>query len=193
MRNIAAVFAIFAMLALGSAAAPASLATPSDANATDENVTLQQGETVTLEIDPSLPSGARVIARGPAPPPDELDQFSMRANLSGATSAWTGNNYGSFPAPNGARVPAPTPNIVTVTFIQIPNSDHVMLFLRNGYAQLLNYRAYIYRPGSAEPTDVCQVAPGHRGYEHWPYTIDRIVLSGFSLSDWSEGQRLECR
>jgi hypothetical protein len=67
-----------------------------------------------------------------------------------------------------------------------------LLLIENGYDRGLRYRATIYRRGRSEPTDVCVVIPERRGYEHWPYPIDRIELSGLTLFPLREGDPLTC-
>jgi hypothetical protein len=40
---------------------------------------------------------------------------------------------------------------------------------------------------------VCIVLPGKRGYEHWPYPIEKIELSEFTVEPWKEGDPVTCR
>ena len=48
------------------------------------------------------------------------------------------------------------------------------------------------RGGEDEPTDVCAVLPMLRGYEHWPYPIDRIELTKLTLIPYRQGDNPTC-
>jgi hypothetical protein len=67
-----------------------------------------------------------------------------------------------------------------------------LLVLENGYGQALRYRANMVRGRRSEPTDVCTVLPRLRGYEHWPYRIDRLDLTGFELVPYRDGTPPVC-
>jgi hypothetical protein len=71
-------------------------------------------------------------------------------------------------------------------------SPGTLLVLENGYDRALRYRANMVRGHSSQPTDVCTVLPRLRGYEHWPYRIDRLDLTGFALVPYRQGSRPVC-
>jgi hypothetical protein len=80
---------------------------------------------------------------------------------------------------------------LTLRFIVL-DGKATMLALENGYDEGLVYRATIEVKGRSQPTDVCLVLPGKRGYEHWPYAITKITLHHFSRVHWSDGDPLPC-
>lgn len=88
--------------------------------------------------------------------------------------------------------PAITPGRIEIVFVVIGEKDSVLAIV-NGYARGMTYRATITTRGRAQPTDVCLVLPGRRGYEHWPYAIEKIELTEFTLVDWAPGDSLPCR
>ena len=61
-----------------------------------------------------------------------------------------------------------------------------------GNAGAWRSRASVTRGRRTERTDVCTVLPGLRGYEHWPYSIDRIDLSDFALVPYRAGSAPVC-
>lgn len=94
-----------------------------------------------------------------------------------------------------AGTPEPDPvksGELQISFRQIGNSDQRLLIIANGYDQALSYRAHILVKGSDRYTDVCTILPGKHGFEHWPYAIDRIVLSDIKLIEWQEDRAPVC-
>jgi hypothetical protein len=67
-----------------------------------------------------------------------------------------------------------------------------LLMIENGYDLRFTYRARIVTNEGAEPTDVCQVVPGKRGYEHWPMVVKRIELSAMHLEAGDDTTGLRC-
>lgn len=111
--------------------------------------------------------------------------------------------YQSIPQTEGVLPPVvlnsedhPMPDIVPdkieIVFVVIGDKDSVLAIL-NGYDRALVYRAKIAVRGKAGPTDVCLVMPGRRGYEHWPYAIERIELTALTLVDWSPEDGIPCK
>lgn len=90
----------------------------------------------------------------------------------------------------------PMPGIIAgkieIAFVVIGDKDSVLVIL-NGYERALVYRARITVRGKTGPTDVCLVMPGKRGYEHWPYAIERIELTALTLVDWSPEDGITCK
>ena len=98
------------------------------------------------------------------------------------------------PLPSGAAMPeAPPvePGVVHLRFLSIAGR-HALLVVENGYDQALVYRARLTEQGETRHTDVCVVVPRLRSYEHWPHTIDRLLLSDFRLVPWDDGQQVTC-
>jgi hypothetical protein len=91
-----------------------------------------------------------------------------------------------------ATMPDVAPGRIEIVFVVIGEKDSVLVML-NGYDQGLTYRATITARGRTAPTDVCLVIPGRRGYEHWPYAIEKIELTAFSLADWSPEDGVPCK
>lgn len=89
-------------------------------------------------------------------------------------------------------MPAIAPGRIEIVFVVIGDKDSVLLIL-NGYDQGLTYRATITARGRSAPTDVCLVMPGKRGYEHWPYAIDKVELTALTLVDWSPEDGVPCK
>lgn len=85
--------------------------------------------------------------------------------------------------------------VVRISFFRMTGRNglpETLLVLENGYERALRYRARMVRGERAQPTDVCTVLPGLRGYEHWPYSIDRIDLSEFALVPYRDGTPPVC-
>jgi hypothetical protein len=83
------------------------------------------------------------------------------------------------------------PSEIKFSFVTV-EGKHSVLIIENGYSQAVTYRARIRKSGQEAPTDVCLVLPFKRGYEHWPYAIDKLTLSDVSLRRWSEGDAITC-
>jgi hypothetical protein len=88
----------------------------------------------------------------------------------------------------GLPAPEPiAPGSLAIKFVAISGGKASLLVLENGYDKAVAYRARITVKGKATPTDVCTVLPGKRGFESWPYPIERIQLTGFALEPWDGG------
>lgn len=100
------------------------------------------------------------------------------------------------PITHDSRAPAapePEPGKLRFRFFRLPGSAHSLLVVQNGYSQALLYRARISSRGKTSPTDVCLVIPGKSGFEHWPYAIETIEVSGFELVDWKPEDGIPCK
>ncbi|HYD87656.1 MAG TPA: hypothetical protein VEA80_09290 [Vitreimonas sp.] len=154
------------------------------------SVTIERGEAATLHFDEG--GGAMLIERGVAPPLTPFEE-SVAHDLSGGAFDYA---IGPVSAPmTGDKRPTPspiTPHAVRLKFVPAPDEEHTLLLVENGYEQAFRYRALIYIEGEGEATDVCLVMPALRGFEHWPYRIDRIELSALRLQPWREGDAVPC-
>ncbi len=88
--------------------------------------------------------------------------------------------------------PTPKPRQIHIRFLTWLATKHTMLILENGYDRGLTYRVQITRDGKTTPTDVCLVLPNKRGYEDWPYTIEKIEISAFGLQPRQDGDPVPC-
>ena len=173
---------IFVTAAL-MAAAPASA-----------QVTLVSGQGVSVTIGKSGASAEPVHAA--ALGDDDLEALGMMRK-SYETNPAAHSNTPTVLAPEpitNVRVPGRpvVPGRIEIVFEVVEGKDTV-LAIRNGYPQGLTYRARITRAGRSGPTDVCLVMPGKRGYEHWPYVIDKIELTELTLVDWKAEDGVPCR
>jgi hypothetical protein len=167
------------------------LATPAAAR-NQASVTLNNGQVVNVSVEGD--GGVTVEGEGPAFLSD-FDRAAIRALLAQP-------NYAAATGPNALPVnadesglphpSAPASDQVRILFTQIAGGTQTVLILENGYSQGLVYRARIHRNGHSEPTDVCLVMPGRRGYEHWPYAIDAIDLDSFRLEFWAPSMGARC-
>ncbi|MEZ0244580.1 MAG: hypothetical protein ACAH11_14490 [Sphingomonas sp.] len=172
------------------AAAAMAIAVPASAQ-----VTLIPGQGVTLTV------GAGGAIEPEAKHPAQLSATDMRA-LGLVRKSYevdrTGKDGGSSKvAPitiTHQEVP-PDPIIpgrVELVFVVVENKDTVLV-VRNGCGRSFAYRARITARGSSAPTDVCIVKPNGRGYEHWPYVIDKIELTELTFEDHAPGGPPICR
>jgi hypothetical protein len=156
-------------------------------------VTLAPGQAVNINV--AEDSGAVTLdSRGPA----ALSDFD-RGAIRHLTES---GNYEAATGPTGVPVtareagqPEPAPpaaHLIRIMFAQIADGRQTVLILENGYDRGLVYRARIRANGREQATDVCLVMPARRGYEHWPYPIDRIELSDFRLVPWDASQGIHC-
>jgi hypothetical protein len=99
--------------------------------------------------------------------------------------------------PNGVIVhsdrPAPPlePAHVRFTFVPFDGGKSTVLVVENGFNGSFLYRARIGRGANAMVTDVCQLPPNNRGYEHWPYPLDWIEITDIRPVDWNGTLRCE--
>jgi hypothetical protein len=168
------------------AAAALTVATPASAQVT---LSSGQGTSVTIGSDGKVEMGkVHPAALGPHDL-EALDQMRISYKTAKVKS-------GVMPPvmmrATEATMPDVAPGRVEIVFVVIGEKDSVLVML-NGYDQGLTYRATIFVKGRSGPTDVCLVMPGRRGYEHWPYAIDRIELTAFQFEDWKPGNPVPCK
>ncbi|MES2443580.1 MAG: hypothetical protein V4574_12185 [Pseudomonadota bacterium] len=154
-----------------------ALAAPAQAQ-----VALEPGQGVTVHIGND--DVAKTGAIGPAALAAH-DQVFLR-QLPGAYASGQELVFSSV-----QDAPPMAPDALTLRFIVIDGKS-TMLALENGYDDAIRYRARITVRGKSQPTDVCLVIPGKRGYEHWPYAIERIELGEFTHFAWKDGDPLPC-
>ena len=154
-------------------------------------VTVAAGEAVTVRVAEDAKTAPDILERSPAQW-NALDVESARQLVSldaAGDPAASGPNmipvFSDTPAP-----PIPT-GALRFKILSIAGR-HTILVIENGLEQGLVYRATLSSGGQEAATDVCLVMPNRRGYEHWPYPIDRIVLSDLRLVAWQEGDPVPC-
>ena len=155
-------------------------------------VTLTPGQAINIRIDAA---GAVTLDSRGAATLSEFDMATVRRfsdpKYNAAASGPTGIAINA--RENGLPEPAPvTPDTVRILFAQVEGGAQTMLILENGYDQSLVYRARIQGRADMQATDVCLVMPMRRGYESWPYPIDRIEISAVSFVPWRPGDPVPC-
>ncbi|HEY0311828.1 MAG TPA: hypothetical protein VGC56_04975 [Allosphingosinicella sp.] len=171
-------------------AAPLVAAAPPPAS----TVSLASGESIVVRVDSD--GAVTAAAPVPAPPLTDLDAYSL-------------GKIASTEVPQDAKVLAPAFTLkgegppptriargqIRFTFRDVAGRTphEALLTIENGYRQGLTYTAVIGLGGRSKPTDVCLVLPGKRGYEHWPFPLDRIELANLRLRPWREGDAVTCR
>jgi hypothetical protein len=86
-------------------------------------------------------------------------------------------------------------DVIRVSLFELTGRDGksaTLLVFENGYDRALRYKASLSRGDKSAPTDVCTVLPHLRGYEQWPYPVDRIDLTGFTLIPYQAGSGPVC-
>jgi hypothetical protein len=163
---------------------------PAAAQAQDATTArLVPGEQIMMVIDDG--GVPRVTERGPAAPLSPFEAAAIRELL-------TNHNYAVGPdvaiLTENQGLPTPEPvakGQIRLRFIRLP-ADHSLLLIENGFERGLRYRAKMARGDKEAATDVCTVIPLKRGYEYWPYRIDRIDLSSFALFPMGPDDRPTC-
>jgi hypothetical protein len=150
---------------------------------------LGPGEQVVLVFDDG--GVPQVDGRGAAEALSPFDAAAVRELLTNHSYA-IGPNSAALSEEQGLPTPQPVPaRQIRLRFIRMP-ADHTLLVIENGFPSGLRYRAKMTRGDKVEATDVCTVLPLKRGYEVWPYRIDRLELSGFALFPMQEGDPPTC-
>jgi hypothetical protein len=158
-------------------------------------IEIARGETVTLHV---AGEGAATIGdRAAAGPLTDTDAEFMRQVRTVAIDPAL-KSQPAFPGRTATPPPPVNPGILRISFryVQPPlakgaNGD-MLLGIENGYDGALRYKAVISRGDRSTQTDVCIVMPLKRGYEQWPYPLDRIELSDFRIIPWHEGDSITC-
>ena len=169
--------------------AVASIAAAVPAAAQDiPKLTLVPGQAVTVPIDEGDRAGA--IERYAA----QWTPFDLVAarHLAGQRPPEAPEPVASpITGPEDAEPPPIPGGQVRLRFHSIAGRN-TLLVVENGLGRAIAYRAQITSNGETKPTDVCLVMPGLPSYEHWPYPIQRIELTGFRYVPWRPGQAPTC-
>lgn len=162
---------------------PAAAMMMAAAPAAAQTVTLAPGEGVSVTSPGPAPVATRTKAS--LSPFEAAVVRQFEANLfpdaMGANSATVSGD--------GLPEPEPiAPGRFVAKFMAIGGGRATLLVLENGYDQAIAYRARITVKGKSTPTDVCTVLPGKRGFENWPYAIEKIELSAIALEKYDGGK-----
>jgi hypothetical protein len=132
-----------------------------------EQVTVNVGEAVTIALDPDRAGEVSIIERRAAPDEDK----AASSESAGGDSA---------------------PAVANMLRIRLERMSGLgmMMSIENRSDQLLRYRARIESGRRSARTSVCPVIPKGSGFESWPGSFDRVVLSEFRLERVSEGQEI---
>lgn len=152
-------------------------------------LTVHAGERVTMHVDER---GLTIVDREQSPP---LSSWEAQALREGQTIKVPPGVQTVPPVAlesEPANLPSIKPGQLRITFRKVPanagSGVNVLLTLENGYGRSIAYRAVMHRGERAAPTDVCEVFPGKRSFEHWPFELDSLDLSDFQLVDSVDGQ-----
>jgi hypothetical protein len=125
---------------------------------------------------------------------DVLQQMAVLYDDPEQMAQSSGPNAKGFNASGSTPRPV-APGVVRISLLAVKGrsgNPETLLVLENGYGQAMRYRATMSRGERSAVTDVCSVLPGLRGYEHWPYPIDRIDLSSIRLEPYRAGTPPVC-
>lgn len=145
-------------------------------------IALEPGQAVTVQV--SREGEASVTGSGLADLSAYDDTFLDKVRNAYKT-------HDTFVTGSADGAPQIARGALDVRFVVIDGKESVLVF-ENGYDEGIVYRATMYANGKSAPTDVCLVMPNRRGYEHWPFAIDKIELSGFRRVVWKEGDSIPC-
>jgi hypothetical protein len=156
-------------------------------------IELHPGEQVTVQID----SAGHMIASRPQPA--KLSDFELQTAVKvipthpeavGPNSFFLNSQRDNLPEPGPVKS-----KTIRIAFFGMPSpagGEQRLLILENGYGQAFHYRAALARGDRVSPTDVCTVLPRLRGFEQWPYAIDRIELGDLELVQYEPGTAPVC-
>ena len=65
----------------------------------------------------------------------------------------------------------------SLRFNLIEYHGEMLLMIQNGMSQSFAYKARIGSGPNSMPTDVCQLLPQTRSFEHWPYKFEWIEIT----------------
>lgn len=80
----------------------------------------------------------------------------------------------------------------SLSFSLIDHHDEMALVIRNGTSQSYLYKARIGRGSQSMTTDVCQIMPQARSFEHWPYKFDWIEITDLKATPHIPGSAPRC-
>ena len=104
-----------------------------------------------------------------------------------------GEAMGPVAKPITGPAPSATPGLVRLRLTPIAGEKPgSLLVIANGYDRAFVWRAQIRVNGKIQPTDVCLVLPKKTGVEHWPYPVERVVVSKMRLEPWKPEDGVRC-
>jgi hypothetical protein len=150
-----------------------------------QSIPLHPGETATVRID----NGQAIVEQtAPAEPMSKFESYALwRAQTTDVPPGVEAMPPGFILKGEGPpNPPQPDGDLLRLTMRRVPglgsgSPENTALFISNGYASTLRYRAVMRANGRSAATDVCDVAPNSPGLEHWPYVIDELDLSNLRL------------
>lgn len=145
-------------------------------------IALEPGQAITLSLSNDADVRVTAMARTTAMPFDRAFLAKVDDAYKSQDNVWTARM-------NDA--PAIAPDALELRFVVVDGKTTILV-LSNGYLDGVTYRAAIYTHGKSSPTDVCLMMPHVRGYEYWPFAIDRIELSAFHRAPWKQGDPIPC-
>jgi len=80
----------------------------------------------------------------------------------------------------------------TLRFNLVDHRGQMLLVIQNGLPQSFTYTARIGRGSDAKATDVCQLLPETRSFEHWPYKFDWIEITDLRPIAYNPGEPPRC-
>jgi len=149
-------------------------------------VTLEANQATSIKL---TANGGAIVA---APRPAELGEHDRSFVEEMRDSVANSDNIVMGSAAPGIDPPPVALGQIEIIFVVLDGKETVLVMV-NGYDQAVTYRARIWAEGRDAPTDVCLLLPGKRGYEQWPFAIDRIELSAFRTEPWKDGDPIPCR
>ena len=187
MRAVLAVVA--GLLALGpppliGAAAAQDHSAPAQEQAFPP-IILKAGSTFSIGLNSS---GGLDTKSGAAAPLQPYDLEFIRRLITEHSDA-TGQNGAIISLQQQA--PQVEPSHLRFSFVPIDDGRQTVLVIENGFPRSFLYRARIGRGSKSVVTDVCQIIPNKRGYEHWPYPIDWIEITDIHPVEWTGKLRCE--
>ena len=148
-------------------------------------ITLKAGSTFSIGLNSS---GGLDTKSGAAAPLQPYDLEFIRRLIT---------EHSDAKGPNGAiislqqQAPQVEPSHLRFSFVPTDDGRQTVLVIENGFPRSFLYRARIGRGSKSIVTDVCQVIPNKRGYEHWPYPIDWIEITDIHPVEWTGKLRCE--
>ena len=174
-------------MAWGMVAGVVWLAAPAHA----QTVSVARGESLVVALDEKRDDGTALVVRRDDARLNEFEKAVADEFEAGKHATAIGKNYDIMREEDYPPAPAPAPHVLRITFAPV-GAKGSFLVIENGYDRALVYHATMHAGDKSAPTDVCLVKPGRRGFEHWPYRIDRIDLSRITLEHWSDGDPVPC-
>jgi hypothetical protein len=120
-----------------------------------------------------LDSAGKLDFKGEAAAPLTAGDFSGLQQLLSNPAAAMGPNSVLL---HGENAPPMTAHF-RFSFVPFDGGKQSVLIIENGFPRSFMYKARVGRGSRSMVTDVCELLPNHRSYEHWPYPLDWIDIS----------------